>query len=146
MKKRFFKYLLFGAFFLVLAALAFVLINRELRTYTMFRIAPATARDACLIRLGRSDAADVYLLGTIHGDHLTTPAYSLCHIDAVIRNLCPDRLLLEMRPEFLELGSYGDGPAEMPFAALTARELDVDVRGIDWWVPSGSSRTMRALA
>jgi hypothetical protein len=94
-------------------------------------------RETHFIRL-TAEGRDVYLLGTIHGDHLSSSAYSLAHLQAVIANLKPDLLLLESRPEELAKGNWGDGPIEMPVASLTARDLGIPVAGIDWWQKSSS--------
>lgn len=114
----------------------------ELRTFALLRIAPAHARDALLVRL-RGANGDVFLLGTIHGDHLTTAGYGLEHVEAVVTHLRPARLLVESLPAELAAGHLADGPLEMAFAHLIGRAVGVDVRGIDWIAtgPAGSRRT-----
>jgi hypothetical protein len=110
--------------------------NREVRSFALFRIAPAYARDAHFIRLVRREDSgteqDIFLLGTIHGDHLRS-TYSLWQIAALVENLKPDLLLVESRPDELARDNLADGPIEMLVASLTARSVGVRFDGIDWW-------------
>ncbi len=85
-------------------------------------------------RLVGADQQIIYLLGTMHGEHLKSERYSLWHLQAVIVHLQPDLLLVESRPEEIAKDNWGDGPVEMTFAALTARTLGIAVQGMDWWV------------
>ncbi|MBW2700679.1 MAG: hypothetical protein JRF33_07640 [Deltaproteobacteria bacterium] len=112
----------------------------ELRTFVAFKLAPSYARNLNFKKMVRFDRASVYLLGTIHEDHLTSGEYSLLHLKAVIENLHPDLLLLEQRPQMVAEGYAGDGPIEMPFAHLTALEMSIPVDGIDWWKKGSSIR------
>jgi hypothetical protein len=122
----------------VLVAIVCVpLANREIRSFLLYIVVPAYARDAHFLRLKGKDQT-VYLLGTIHKDHCTSQAYSLWHIAAVIDHLKPDMLLVESRPEELAKDNWADGPIEMPFASMTARSLGIRVDGIDWWQRAGS--------
>jgi hypothetical protein len=125
--------LLGGGLALVLAAGVVVGAVPELRTFLLYRLAPETARDLGFRVMRRDNGPAVHLLGTIHGDHLTTPAFGLEHLEAVIRNLNPSKLLLEMRPDQVAAGNVGDGPVEMPVSLLVARELGIPVDGLDWW-------------
>jgi hypothetical protein len=126
-----------GGLVLLLAAACVPLLNSEIRSFLLFKTAPGYARDAHFLRLtGNSQA--VYLLGTIHRDHLTSETYSLWHIQSVVENLKPDLLLVESRPEELTRENWADGPIEMPVASLTARSLGIPVAGIDWWRKMGS--------
>jgi hypothetical protein len=122
---------------LFLAIVGVPLFNSEVRSFFLFKIAPAYARDAHFLRLTGKDPL-VYLLGTIHTAHCTSEVYSLWHLDAVIDHLRPDLVLVESRPEELAKDNWGDGPVEMPFASLTARWLGIAVDGVDWWNRSGS--------
>jgi hypothetical protein len=112
---------------------ASVLAMSELRAELLLKVSPKAFRDAEFLRFTNGGGGELYLLGTIHGDHLTTPGYSLWNLGAVVTHLHPDRLLVEERPEQVARGHLGDGPVEMPFAALTARAAGAEVRGIDWW-------------
>jgi len=91
------------------------------------------AKEIPFFRLTDGQNRYVYMLGAIHGAHLEAEWYSLLHLQALIENLSPDLLLVESRPEELTKDNWGDGPIEMPFASLTARSLDIEVQGIDWW-------------
>jgi hypothetical protein len=94
---------------------------------------PAHFRQAKFRRFSDAAGQEVYLLGTLHGRHLTTRDYSLLHLQAVSAHLRPDLVLVESRPEELAQDNWADGPIEMPFASLLARENGVEVRGFDWW-------------
>jgi hypothetical protein len=108
-----------GGLAVVLAVLCVPLLNSEIRSFLLFKFAPESARDAHFLRL-TADRQAVYVLGTIHGDHLSSAAYSLQHVQAVVENLKPDLLLVESRPEELAKDNWADGPIEMPVASLTA--------------------------
>lgn len=124
----------------VIALLAFgVLSMGEVRSFLLYEVAPQRARDANFIKLTRGPL-EVFVLGTIHGKHLSTPDFSLAHLGAAIEALKPDVLLVEARPEELARGRFGDGPIEMPYATLFARARSIPVEGIDWWQPQGSLR------
>ncbi|GAC1353037.1 MAG: hypothetical protein NVS3B20_20820 [Polyangiales bacterium] len=129
----------------------------EIRSTILFKLAPEYARNVHLVRLRASDG-EVYLVGTIHAAHLDSVHYNLFHLDALLRNLRPDQLLLESRPEELEQGNVCDGPVEMGFANLSARSVGISAGGMDFFrrdaSPGGSdeirdnemfARTKRAL-
>jgi len=105
-----------GGLVFLLAVLSVPLLSSEIRSFLVFQIAPGYARDGHFLRL-TGHGQTVYLLGTIHGNHLRSEAYSLWHIQAVVQNLKPDLLLVESRPEELAKGNWGDGPIEMPSPA-----------------------------
>jgi len=138
--RRFAKWagIIIGASLLVVTGL--VALNRELRSFLLYAVAPASARDQNFILLEKNGSASTYLLGTIHDDHLSTPEFTLVHLKAAITNLRPQLLLVESRPEQIASGVLGDGPVEMPFAALSARELGIAVDGIDWWQRTEGAR------
>jgi hypothetical protein len=104
----------------------------EARNMLLVKFFPVYARNANFVKLTKNDQ-EIYLLGTIHSNHLTTKDYSLRHLKAVITNLKPDLVLVESRPEELQKDNWGDGPIEMPFASLTAKSLGMKVDGMDWW-------------
>ena len=71
----------------LLVALAGVpLLNAELRSFVLFKLTPAYARDMHFLRLECNDQV-VYLLGTIHTAHHTSEAYSLWHLEAIMEHL-----------------------------------------------------------
>ncbi len=131
------KRLLVGVTALLLASAGTPLFFSEIRSFLLFQLAPGYARDAHFLRLRKGDQV-VYLLGTVHTDHLASRDYSLWHLGAVVDRLRPDLLLVESRPEELARDNWGDGPVEMPFASLTARAGGIPVEGIDWWERAGS--------
>jgi hypothetical protein len=110
----------------------------ELGAALLLKASPKAFRDAEFLRLTDRSGDEVYLLGTIHGDHLTTPGYSLWNVGAVVTRLHPDLLLVEERPDFVAKGHLGDGPVEMPFASLTAKADGIAVEGMDWFVMDAS--------
>jgi hypothetical protein len=105
----------------------------ELKTFLLLKVVPARARDGLLVRLERLGGPSVWLLGTIHGGHLETEAYSLAHLEAVLLHLHPARLLVESRPEEVAAGNLADGPFEMGYLSLTARAAGIPFDGVDWW-------------
>ncbi len=104
----------------------------ELQAELLLKVSPKSFRDAEFLRFTNRAGDALYLLGTIHGDHLTTPGYSLWNVGAVVRRLHPDLLLVEERPDAVARGHLGDGPVEMPFASLTAKADGIAVEGMDW--------------
>lgn len=136
--KRLRLWIVVTAAVLLAGGAASVLAMSELRAELLLKASPKAFRDEEFLKFADSDGDALYLLGTIHNDHLTTPGYSLWNLGAVITHLHPDRLLVEERPEQVARGHLGDGPVEMPFAALTAKAAGVDVRGIDWWTMGSS--------
>lgn len=91
-------YLVAGITGLVLVVLLVAIINVEIRNYLLFRLTPKFARNITFVKL-QNDKQFIYILGTIHGAHLTTKDYSLWHVEAVINNVRPDLVLVESRPE-----------------------------------------------
>lgn len=119
-----------GLFFIFLLIL--IIKNVEIRNYLLYRLSPKRAKNITFVKLHKDNQL-VYILGTIHGAHLSTRDYSLWHVEAVINNLCPDLVLVESRPEELEQDYWADGPLEMLFSSLTAKKLGIPVYGMDWW-------------
>jgi len=127
-----------GAALVSAGAAVCVLAMPELRAELLLKVSPKAFREAEFLRFTNAEGDELYLLGTVHGDHLTTPRYSLWNLGAVVTRLHPDRLLVEERPEAVARSHLGDGPVEMPFAALTAKAAGIEVRGIDWWTMNAS--------
>ena len=96
--------------------------------------------------LFEKDGQKIFILGTIHHFHFTEANnYSLAHVQSVIKSVAPDILLIEGRPETLEKHDAVDGPFEMLFARKCADELNIPVRGIDWWSPVKTKEEYIAL-
>ena len=106
-------------------------LQKELRDTVLYAVAPSHARNLNFVHFKKGQV-DVYVLGTIHGRHLSTDDFSLNHLRAVLSHLRPDSVLLEMRPEEIAKGRWGDGPVETPFVALTAKAMGIRIDGIDW--------------
>lgn len=123
-------YFAVGALGLIVIGL--IIFNPEIRNYLLFKIHPGCAKNITFIKLQKGEQS-IYILGTIHGAHLSVTGYSLWHIEAVIKNLHPDLVLVESCPEELNKDNWGDGPIEMLFSSLTAMELGIPVKGMDWW-------------
>ena len=119
---------------LLVTSILLIAFNAELRGRLLLIFAPQYFREAEFLRFADNTEQEVYLLGTIHSNHLTTKDYSLLHLQAVLEHLEPDLLLVESRPEELTLDNWGDGPIEMPFSSLTAQAKGIEVQGMDWWV------------
>lgn len=129
---RLVKWILLIVFSILIAGVVIILtFNTEIRNYAFFQVAPDYAKKVTFVKVGK-ESQEIYLLGTIHGQHLTTKDYSLSHIGSVIKNLNPDLVLVESRPEELAKDNWGDGPLEMPFASLTAKSMGISVGGMDW--------------
>jgi hypothetical protein len=105
----------------------------EARDELALDIAPAHFRNAKLVRLVGPSGDELYLLGTIHARHLTTPHYRLVHLAALIAHLQPDLVMVESRPQEIARGNLGDGPVEALYADLVAHERSAPVAGVDWW-------------
>jgi hypothetical protein len=115
--------------------LALITSPHEVISWLAFKLAPSRSKLVHFRRLQKDDPAGgfsrIAILGTIHYDHVGSGAYPLADLRAVIQNLRPDLLLVEIRPESIARGKYGEGPIEMPFAALTALEAGIGVDGMD---------------
>jgi|SRR5580700_5549619 hypothetical protein len=138
MRKRLWLWVSLVAAAFVAAGAAVLHAMPELQAELLLKMSPKAFRDAEFLRFADSAGDEVYLLGTIHGDHLTTPGYSLWNLGAVVTRLHPDLLLVEERPEEVARGHLGDGPIEMPFAALTGKAEGIAVEGMDWWTMNAS--------
>lgn len=115
--------------------LAIILFSPVLRMYSLFLINPSAYRDKYFYKLTK-DNQELYILGTPHEYLLKQKSYSLLHIDAVIKNLVPDLLLVESRPSELKLDNKADGPwPETLYSHLTACSLGIPVSGVDYWTP-----------
>lgn len=119
--------------FLLLASVVMIAsFNTEIRLFVLEKASPSAFKLVNFFRL-HGNGQELYILGTIHSRHLTTKDYSLLHIEAIIKNLGPDLVLVESRPEELMRDNVGDGPVEMVFANLVARSLGIETGGMDWW-------------
>jgi hypothetical protein len=133
MRWRWLSAALLGAVVLGLGGAGLVAAVPEWRDAALLRLAPGHFRNAQLQRLVGPRGDEVYLLGTIHALHLTTPHYQLAHLAALIAHLRPDLVMVEARPAELARGNLGDGPIEALYAQLTAREDGLRAVGVDWW-------------
>jgi len=75
----------------------------------------------------------ILILGTLHYMHHNLPNYSFYHLKAVLENVKPDLLLIESRQEEINIGNLADGPLEMFYLHMIAKELNIPVRGVDWF-------------
>jgi len=133
MRRRRWSAALVGAAVLVLGGAALVEVLPEWRDAALLRLAPARFRDEKLQRFVGPAGDELYLLGTIHAQHLNTPQFGLAHLAALIGHLRPDLVLVESRPAEIARGNPGDGPIEALYAQLTARDDGAPVAGVDWW-------------
>ncbi|XMB85798.1 hypothetical protein RJG79_10350 [Mycoplasmatota bacterium WC44] len=86
-----------------------------------------------LIRKFTKKNQSIYIIGSIHGGHFRSKDYSHMHLKAALENIKPDLLLVESRQEEVENGNLGDGPFEMLYLHLLAKDLGIPVKGIDWF-------------
>ncbi len=135
--KRLGKAVLILAGVFLFCAILLIAGNSEFRDLLVLNINPDYFRGMKFSHYRNGDGQEVFLLGTIHTDHLTNSAYSFWNIKAVILHVSPDLLLVESRPEEMERSNIGDGPVEMPFSTLVARQAGIEVQGMDWWTMEG---------
>jgi hypothetical protein len=76
---------------------------------------------------------EIYILGSLHQMHYHLTDFNFQHLKVVLTNLKPDILLVESRQEELEKGNYADGPIEMFYIHMAARDLNIPVKGVDWF-------------
>jgi len=133
-------------FLIILACLLVIiiipfLIFEDLILILWYFLTPKLLRNKCINQFKKSEQ-NLTILGTLHGMHLTSDKlkkyYSYLDIKAVINNIKPDLLLVESLQSEINLGNIGDGPPEMLYAHLIARELNIPVKGIDWYSLDGT--------
>ena len=79
-----------------------------------------------------NNETEIYLLGSLHHMHNNLPYFGYQHLRAALLNLNPDVLLIESRQEEIERGNLADGPLEMFYLHMSAIELGIPVKGVDW--------------
>ena len=105
---------------------------RPLLTFIQFKLNPTKARTQHLVQLKHPKTGQViFLIGTTHQYHYSDDAYSIWHVKAVVEGVGVDTVMVEMMPDAVDDGRFGEGPVEMPFIALQARQQGLVVRGID---------------
>ncbi len=105
---------------------------RPILTFLQFKLNPSKARVQHLVQLKNSTTGQVvFLAGTTHQYHYDDPAYSIWHVKAIVTGLDVEQVLVETMPDAIAEGRYGDGPVEMPFIALAAKEAGIAVAGMD---------------
>ena len=82
------------------------------------------------------DGVSVAVVATLHAAHLHVAGYPVALLGEVMRAARPDLVLVEIRPEPFAAGHLEDGPFEMTYATLVARERGIAVEPIDWWQES----------
>ncbi|PCJ18611.1 MAG: hypothetical protein COB02_10760 [Candidatus Cloacimonadota bacterium] len=118
---------------LLIFIVVFLLPLKEIKSFLDFKLFPSGAKLRYFKKLVNKKNQTVYLLGTAHYMHIANKDYSFWHIKAVIKSLSPDLLLVEIRDSALSKGRWGEGPIEMPFAALVAKNNKIIVHGMDDW-------------
>ena len=96
-------------------------------------VALAGCGTAAPARAPSSGGAEVMVVGTEHGGHVTTPGYPMSKLGALIDAYKPDLVLVEIRPAPFAMGHYEDGPIEMSYVTLHAKSRGIAVAPIDWW-------------
>lgn len=105
---------------------------RPMLTFVQFKMNPGKARVQHLVQLKHPQTGQVvFLIGTTHQNHYTDPAYSIWHVKSAVAGLDVDTVMVEMMPDAIAEGRFGDGPVEMPFIALQAKQQGLAVVGMD---------------
>lgn len=86
-----------------------------------------------MLRLYKKNDQEILFLGSLHDMHFGFEEYHFCHLKAVLLNYKPDVLLVESRQEEIDVGNIADGPIEMFYLSMIARDLDIPVIGVDWF-------------
>lgn len=99
-----------------------------------------------LLKKYEQDCKIIYLLGSLHHMHNNLPDFGYHHLKAVLINLKPELLLIESRQEEIDIGNFADGPLEMFYLHMAAKELGIPVKGVDWFSytkskPGGTNST-----
>ena len=126
------KYLVLLSALIVIAG-GFILSVAEVRYAVGYQLSPERTRNAGFAKYTAPSGTTVYHLGTIHGRHLETQAFGLGHLQAVIEQLRPTLVMVEVLPEEIVAGNPASGPLEMPVATLISQRAGTRVAGIDWW-------------
>jgi len=118
--------------FLVSIIILFFIIFDDSQLIFLYLFSKKKLKFKMLRRLVKEDK-EIYILGSLHHMHYNLPNYSFQHLKAVLTNLKPDILLIESRQEELEKGNFADGPIEMYYLHMAARDLNIPVKGVDWF-------------
>lgn len=86
-----------------------------------------------MLRKYTKDNQSLLFLGSLHDMHFGFKEYHFLHLKAVLKNYMPDVLLVECRQEEIEVGNFADGPVEMYYLSMIAREMQIPVIGVDWF-------------
>ena len=98
-------------------------------------------RAGALRRFTRRDS-ELWLVGTIHGNHWEQDVYGIDDVAAALINLEADLVMIEARAEEIAAGNETDGPPEMHVVRLLAAERGTLVAGIDHWEVTPDSRPL----
>ena len=105
---------------------------RGVLTFLQFRLRPDKVRTQQLVQLKHPTTQQVvFLVGTTHQYHYEDSAYSIWHVKAVVTGVDADTVFIEMMRDAVDEGRLGEGPVEMPFVALAAKEAGLRVFGVD---------------
>ncbi|MDP2339741.1 MAG: hypothetical protein Q8O67_02185 [Deltaproteobacteria bacterium] len=117
---------------IVLGAVTGRLPVRGILTFVQFRLRPDKVRTQQLVQLKHPTTQQVvFLVGTTHQYHYEDPAYSIWHVKAAVTGVEADTVFIEMMRDAVDEGRFGEGPVEMPFIALCAKEAGLRVFGVD---------------
>lgn len=128
----FLNILFYIALFLAFIIILFFIIFDDSQLIFWYVFNKKNLKFKMLTRLVKEEE-EIYILGSLHHMHYNLPDYSFQHLKAVLTNLKPDILLIESRQEELEKGNYADGPIEMYYLHMAARDLNIPVKGVDWF-------------
>ncbi len=132
-----------GAGLLAVFVLLAVVPWSELASFLQFQLAPERAKLAHVVRFRQASHEDreLVLVGSAHYLHIEAGGgYPLWELKSLMTALRPTRVFVEIRPESIQAGRWGEGPVEMPFCAHAARDQGIPVYGIDDWAQPMAKR------
>lgn len=107
---------------------------QEILTWADYKILPAHAKQTNFIRLRKTSGETVYLLGTVHEQHFQKASrFPYQNLKSALDSISPDVVIVEIRPQSLIQGQWGEGPPEMPYLAALASKSNIPVKGMDYW-------------
>ena len=119
-----------GVAVLILSLFFIIFIDAKLIFWYLFKKKTFKRR---MIRQYKKSNITLTYLGTLHHMHYTFKEYNFLHIKAILENMKPDLLLIESRQEEINKGNLADGPIEMVYTHLRAKQLGIPVKGIDYF-------------
>ena len=124
-------YISLGIILLLILSILFVL-GEDLKLIFWYLFSRNNIKYKMIRKYVKGDKA-LFLLGTVHGLHYKLKHFSHLHLQATLNMINPELLLVESRQEEIEKENLADGPLEMLFIHLLAKDKEIPVKGIDWF-------------